>query len=423
MHHTADSTSRQQTERWLFLGVVLLAVTVRAQAVTRDPRMLATDVDDYLEFAETLRTTHTFGYSDGLPSAFRPVLYPLLLAAMSPQGYIDAGAIAGLHAGLGVATVALIILLGQWWELHRARFLAGALVACDPLLLRQSMVPMTETVATFLSALALVALTAVIKRPSFARACGAGAALGLAVLCRPTFLLWSATAPVALAWLLPHGAPRQRTVILVYLGLAVALAPWTIRNFIQLGRPVMTTTHGGSTLWLANNAEFYEHLREAPREPWDAADFNLMRNASRIVLEPPDEIECDRADYAAAWTAIRAEPALFCRACVFRVSRFWGVLPLALPQQGAREAVLRYATAAWYLAEHTLALVGLLSIGRRWHRTPWLLALLLAASFALVHTFYWTDMRMRCPVVPVVALLSATGAGWIASRIGTTQHE
>ena len=34
-------------------------------------------------------------------------------------------------------------------------------------------------------------------------------------------------------------------------------------------------------------------------------------------------------------------------------------------------------------------------------------ALLLAACLTAVHTFFWTDMRMRAPVMPVVALATA----------------
>ena len=44
---------------------------------------------------------------------------------------------------------------------------------------------------------------------------------------------------------------------------------------------------------------------------------------------------------------------------------------------------------------------------------PWLMGLLLAASFTAVHTVFWTDLRMRAPVAPLVALLAAAGIDWL----------
>ena len=41
--------------------------------------------------------------------------------------------------------------------------------------------------------------------------------------------------------------------------------------------------------------------------------------------------------------------------------------------------------------------------------SSWLWGLLLVACLTAVHTFYWTDMRMRAPLMPVVALAAAGG--------------
>jgi hypothetical protein len=38
------------------------------------------------------------------------------------------------------------------------------------------------------------------------------------------------------------------------------------------------------------------------------------------------------------------------------------------------------------------------------------------ASFTAVHTFYWTDMRMRAPLVGVVCLLAAAGGAQLATK-------
>ena len=52
------------------------------------------------------------------------------------------------------------------------------------------------------------------------------------------------------------------------------LAPWAIRNQIVVGRPIVSTTHGGYTLLLGNNPSFYDHLRTAPRGTVWSADID-----------------------------------------------------------------------------------------------------------------------------------------------------
>ena len=69
--------------------------------------------------------------------------------------------------------------------------MAALLVACDPILLNQQTLVMTETMATFLAILALwslVRFTRII--PDWWNAALAGGAIGLAALSRPTFLPW-----------------------------------------------------------------------------------------------------------------------------------------------------------------------------------------------------------------------------------------
>jgi 4-amino-4-deoxy-L-arabinose transferase-like glycosyltransferase len=411
------ATDATQTDRWLLIAVTLFAVLVRAPVASRNTRALRADVDNYREFALNLREQGTFGPDGGQPSAYRPVLYPLLLAALINDDYLNPAAVVSLHVGLGLATVWLAALIGGYWHLGRWRFAAGVLVACDPILLKQSTVVMSETLATFLAALALLAATLLVERQSLLRALAAGISLGLAVLCRPTFAVWALMTVPALVWLLPRKPRRLSMVAAVILATSITLAPWIVRNWIVFGRPIITTTHGGHTLALANNPQFYEHLRTAPGQPWEAEEFNQTALSLRFGHTSAAELEDNRQGYELAWRAINGEPWSFLRACLYRESRLWGVLPLGLPGQGASEARGRDAVAAFYALEFFLALVGIYTLGRKLLTTPWLFGLLLAASFTLVHALYWTDMRMRAPVMPAVALAAAFGAARLATFV------
>ena len=53
---------------------------------------------------------------------------------------------------------------------------------------------------------------------------------------------------------------------------------------------------------------------------------------------------------------------------------------------------------------------------------PWLFGVVLAVGFTAVHCVYWTDLRMRAPLVPVVALLAAAGAARADQAEGLRLH-
>ena len=114
-----------------------------------------------------------------------------------------------------------------------------------------------------------------------------------------------------------------------------------------------------------------------------------------------------------------------------RLGRFWSPLP---HQVSADETPLgrlsRWAVAVWYIAEFFFAAIGLVCLSRGEGReergeghepvasppsafrpppSTWLWGLLLVGCLMAAHAVYWTDMRMRAPVMPVVALAAAAG--------------
>jgi hypothetical protein len=133
-----------------------------------------------------------------------------------------------------------------------------------------------------------------------------------------------------------------------------------------------------------------------------------------LSREPRHELQLDRDNYREAFANIRAEPGSFLLACAFRVRRLWGILPYrTVDDESTMRRCLRYGVAVWYAGVFVLAAVGVYGLGRRLWRTPWLWGVLLCLSFTAVHTFYWTDLRMRAPLMPLVAIVAAAGLAWL----------
>jgi hypothetical protein len=401
------------------IKIFVFALLLRGGILLWTPDSLRADPDGYRAIAENVRDCGTFGH-EHIPTAYRPPLYPILLLPCVACGPWTREAIGLVHLVLGVATIWLTCWIGQFWELprHEARwksvpFLAAVLVAVDPILLRQSSLVMTETLATFLGAAALAALAWTHKKPSLVTALAAGAVAGMAVLCRPTFLPWVACVGLVLIFTeRPHRLPARIARCASFVsGVGLILAPWVSRNIAQFGYPIVTTTHGGYTLLLANNPSFYHYLRSAPwGSVWDGDEVNRWWADEVPHATVEDELRADRLAYARARRTIHQEPGMFCRSCLVRIGRLWQPTPHQVePQEGCVSHSLRYSIGLWYLAELTLALLGLSVLWGVCFRVNVLWAILLALCFTLVHALYWTDMRMRAPLVPIVALAAAIG--------------
>ena len=285
------------------------------------------DPDAYRSLASNVLASGVYGWkkapanveSNGAgdefrPTAFRPPLYPMLLICIGGVG--ANWPIAMLHGFLGVATAGLVACVGWRVGLGRWSLAAAILVALDPILLNQSALVMTETLATFLAALALYCLSA--QAGTHAKwwfaplsSAAAGFVLGLCVLCRPTFLPWLGL--IALArlarWVKTrNGAPpeaatasgdqtidgsnqRQQLVdVAILVGTALlVLAPWVIRNQVILGKAKLTTTHGGYTVLLGNNPQFYRFLNSGEMGTWDGEQLSSAWQGRSLTTGSDDD--------------------------------------------------------------------------------------------------------------------------------------
>jgi hypothetical protein len=394
---------------WAIAGLIVLAVVLRAAMMARGGSVFE-DPDNYLPLAKTLAAGEGFQVK-GRPTAYRPPLYPLLLAPLTLLGNEPPSLlIAVLHLGLGAGTVWLTALAAKGSGLSAVRaFLAAFFVACDPVLVWQSRAVMTETPAAFLVALALATLCL----PGWKGTVLGGASLGLAALCRPS-LLPGAALIAAAAFIVNSGEPRERVRRGCFITLAIVFvtSPWTIRNLLVFDEPVWMTTHGGYTLALANNPVYYrEIVNGPPGKVWTGHDQLLWWRSVYAETRGMSEPQADRFLRQKVWDLAKDQPLDFRRATLMRLGHFWSMIPTAsVYSTGARLAVTLWTIPFWFL----LAL-GLLE-RELWH-WPRIAAPLSIFGLTIVHLFFWTDLRMRAPIVPAIALVAA-GANlpWIQKK-------
>ncbi len=432
----ANDPSRDgRLSRWAPLLLIALAAIVRIVAVVLWSGHLADDRDDYWTVAHAYLEYGFWSPFIRFPNSFRPPLLPLVMAGLLKlsSGTIALGIV---QIALGTATVVLTWVAGRRLGLGRLSLVAAGLVACDPLLIAYTTFPMTETLFTFLVIALITVCLPNLSAPgssqsrtaSIGRAAVAGLLFGACALCRPT--IWP-TAGLAAAWIGWQSLRSRRLPSALIASAAVAccacalvVAPWALRNWKILGSPVITTTHGGYTLLLGNNSEFLQYVAERPftelwsdREPdrFQQAWFvRLIAQRDQEIGPSADELTQNRWMYQQAWKSIAARPGLFVRACALRFVLFWNAMPL-LPSRSSLLQPVIWALCDGYVVELALFVVGLVSLARSAGR-GWLLPLCVILNFTIVHLVYWSNMRMRAPLVPLIALVASRGLSTCLNR-------
>lgn len=391
-------------------AVVLVGVVVRliatATAHTLD------DPDNYLPLARSLVSGSGFSIN-GRPTAYRPPLYPIVLApVVAAFGDRADWGIAGLHLCLGAATVATTTLasrrLGQ--SDNRA-ILAGLIVACDPTLVWLTRSVMTETLAAFL---VVVSIANFAKDGRSGLLLG-GVSLGLGGLCRPSLLAGGALCCAGRAIFGSKGRGRRFLKSLAIGGMVlVVLSPWALRNATVFGEPIWTTTHGGYTLALANNPVYYRDVLDGQAGVWSGREQWFWWDSVNRETAGMPEPEADRYMKTKVLRLARERPWDFFRASVARLARFWSIAPAAEVYPWP----VRLASSLFTLPIWFALILGL--IQRKTWTWPSVTAPLQILSLSAVHTIYWTDMRMRAPIIPAIAIIAAGAILRKPSRLPTS---
>ena len=403
------------------LALVLLGIAARLAVVALAGNELiawwsgGSDAPAYVTLASNIAEGRGFSYA-GQPTAFRPPLYPLLLAGMMRafgSHYVLAMRVLQFVAGLLTAYLC--------WRLGRRMFsreaARGALVFTLflPTLVYFSGEMLTECLAALATAIFLHYLLAALAGERTA-AWGLGATVGLGSLLRfTTGACVLIAAPAAI-----HAAKNRKAwlrPVLVFALAAAIFSPWLVRNRLVFGEWLISTQTGGNALTglLAPQGralpEETARLKEAAG--WLMQDLET-NGPSRATL--PSEPELNRDAWQKAKTLWRKENARLLPLLVKKLGYFWLSTDQLVGTQhlSERERLLRAALVVPYWVVLGLAVVGWIGLRRR---QPHLAKLLAYYSLLMTtaHILFAMNTRLRTPLFePLLAVLA--GGGWVALK-------
>jgi len=285
----------RRAERWfgvgllivLGAGLVLRMLYVHAQ-VGSDPWFVAPRLDG----AAYLAWGRAWAEGRGVPAGafYLAPLYPWALALLFRLGGDAPATLYVVQQVLSVATAGALAVAGRP-SVGSAGALASAVLFLGyaPLEFFASR-PLGETLALAL----LVAALAIGLRASRVGWFGlAGLLVGAATLARPNLLL------VGLAWVAVEAARRHtRRALWLVVGLALAILPVTVRNWVVSGHVVLVSSNAGITLYHGNGPGargVYHHPQGFPRglETIEQQRADATRVARARTGRELDPVEAD----------------------------------------------------------------------------------------------------------------------------------
>ena len=404
-------------------AVAILALALAARigfAVWSGHLQLANDPADYQRLAVSIVHGHGFGTTvvapGGGPTAFRPPLFPLVLAVLYRVVGVHLVAARALEAVLGTLTVALVGLVArQLWDGRRA-LAAMALAAVYPPFLLAGGSLLSESLSLPLElgcfAAALHARRA--RRPGrWIGLCGLLA--GLDVLTRSDSVVLLLPLALLAAPVGRRGRARIGAVALLGLTAAAAVTPWLVRDAVVMGRFVPVTTQAG----LVASGTYNDTAAHDSAHPAAWRPTNLV--PGYVPLLRGTEIQEESALRSAALRYVRQHPTYPLRVVGWNLVRLFDLDGLGTPRASWGANGYGPGTAAsdavGLAVAGVLAFVGLAAgAARGVPRSIWLAPVLLVLVTAVV----LGESRLRLGVDPFLVLLGGAGATAVAA-VGATR--
>ncbi len=397
---------------WL-AAIVLVGVLLRLLWVWIFPAVPASDGATYLQLATRLSMGQPYEMAGTL--AYWPPGYPLLLAPFIWAFGSGREMIIGVNLGLFLATLLVVFGIGQALAGEAVGRVATLIVALWPTHVAMTGLPEKEYVVILIVTSVILLLY---RRPKIPHwwALPAGMILGFGALIQPSLLLLPLA--VILADLLQgrRFVTMTARVLMLILGMAVVVSPWTIRNYHVFDEFVLISTNGGSVLYRANN-------------PLATGGDT---KAGEIDLSPYSELEANAlgADLAKVW--IRENPLPFLRLALEKQILFLGddstgiyaslrrgTPDISTPTYTFWKGIANVYWWALWLGILILSASWLL----RYHRSA-VAHLPLALSFLYfygVHSIAESDGKYHLPALGLLAVLAAVAIVASEAREAPTQ--
>jgi 4-amino-4-deoxy-L-arabinose transferase-like glycosyltransferase len=389
---------------------VFAALLWQAQASPQANYLRLGDSHGYWFLAQQIATLQPYEYGSPNASIFRAPLLPLLLAPLTliADPWLAVFSARCLGAALGTLAVWLVSVLARRLAGIRSALAAAALAAFYPSAVGMSVLVLSEMLFVPLMLMHLLFWQSAWKAPSLGSRCRfaflCGLVAGLAVLTRPSWLLFIPMMAIIGFAIGPRRLAHFQIASLSLLGLCLVMTPWWIRNASLTGKFVPTTLQVGPSLM--------DGLREGATGKSDQGmEFmqQIIQQQAQIDANAPSPLDGSfewRVNRRATLSAIQwaaENPGEAIRLAGKKFCRTWSLWPDGNELASNR---MKLAITTSFLAIFGLAVAGTwLRRGQPgWNLASYWMPCL---YFTLLHMVFVGSIRYREPAM--VALLALSG--------------
>lgn len=367
--------------------------------------------DGWVEIAENILLGNGFVHSPDTPSATvtgqlaREPVYALVLASiLAAFGELDPFLML-LQTLINSLTCVVLYFIARKTFNRQVALLACFLYAVYPFASWYVSRVAYETLLGFLIALLTLGLVYLFERLSLQRALMVGFLLGVAVLCKGTYLLF----PLALlpGLMIRFGAKNRNVIscwLIVTLMMLALLSPWIVRNYLVSREFVPVSSHGGIVFLLGNKVIESYSLREntagdLPGQESDKIYYDIQKS---IMTRHPDvshaqvEVWVDKQLVRMAIEDVIAHPLKFLEKILKGLIFVWFLMDTGLK-----------STALLLMQGPLVLLCGVgIFFSLRAHKEV-LPLLILLAYFVLIQTSFLSLGRFSYPMIPILIAFAA----------------
>jgi 4-amino-4-deoxy-L-arabinose transferase-like glycosyltransferase len=414
---TSDRTDTSIGDRWTAADTAwcaaffLLALIVRLvgthlfEGLSAPPNGTAFyDGVEFEQLARSLVEHGRYAIGNGAPTSFRAPGLPFLVAGV----YAVAGSGNYLAAHVALCVIgALVVLptyiLGRGLAGRMAAMSSAALVAVIPNIAYYSIHFSSEPLYTLALLSSLAMLVSSMLRERSCLTMLSGILLGVAALARPVGVYFVPFFAAALWVAFPH-RQAARAVLLFTAGTAIAVVPWTVRNYLVHDRLLLIASNGGSTFWGSNNSV----IAHDPRLRGEWISTRILRGRDSPIDRVPNEVDRDRLEFEEGKRWVKSH---FGEATTLL---WWKTFKLWTPFPTTPNRAFRLGSALGFLLFAPFVIPGAFQLARAQGpaRRLFLVTTAPVVGTAAAALVFYGSIRFRSPIEPILIIWACT---WFAS--------
>ena len=375
--------------------------------------------------AQTYLKTGTFGYVPGHPSAYTQPLYGWFLVVLFWIAGFHWWSVGVAQTLVAVGTSITVFEIGRRFLSARIGLIAALIATLQPYLVWHDIHGNREILDQLLGAATFGLTLLLASRRSLRIGILLGLVSGVAILSNTRLVLLPFVLGFFLLWRRSGWIVAATVPVLA----GVAMAPWVIRNKVELGCWAITTD--GRALWKANNLNTYstlakglwlDQVQDIPqrvkgqRPPkWITPEEAGTKYTSYGIVEVPNECAQEGAYEHLVWQFWEHHPGAKLKLASQATRMLWDPrVEIEGAQESQVDAVRAWVEPAYTIPLFALALVGLFLVPSALR----VLALVFVVYETAAAWVFAGTTRYRVPWDFVLALLAAAALDRAWSEVG-----